>query len=233
MIKIKTWLLLLSAGAFFLISLGSWAQVPAPTGPAPAAGTAAPAAPEVKKAEDFEYFKKYGRSSKAWNDMVRDGFDAYEAGDCEKVLSYLKDAAKAGCDDPIVLFKLAACSELQGSYYSALQYYKQAEDGLKILKAPHHYAQDFYEAYGRTLYMNKKYDEALTYFTKAAELGTPSFGLFYFLGELSLSKKDTAKALEYYNKALTQPLTTANPAQVGRAYAAIGKAFLELKDWNK
>ena len=50
--------------------------------------------------------------------------------DCDKTIS-LKEAIGAGCTDPLVYFKLAACSEFTGSYYSACQYYKQSEDGLK------------------------------------------------------------------------------------------------------
>src|SRR4030095_16781911 len=108
-IKIYAWVLFFTLGTVLSIPIASRSQSSPPPGPSPTETSAAPSPqnpPEVKKSDDFEYYKKYGRSSKAWNDMVKNGFEAYELGDCEKVLSYLKEAAKAGCDDPIVLFKL-------------------------------------------------------------------------------------------------------------------------------
>jgi len=184
-------------------------------------------------AEDYNYYKHYGKTSKAWNDLVKNGFDAYDVQDCEKAISYFKEALKAGCDDPIMLFKLAACTELSGSYYSAAQYYKQAEDGLKILKSPHRYSTDFYEAYGRVLLLNKKPEEALPYLLKGADLGTTSFTLYYLLGEIFMAKKEAATALTYYQKALEQPLTGIPAPQLARVYSAIGKAYLENKNWDK
>ncbi|MBF0492686.1 MAG: tetratricopeptide repeat protein [Deltaproteobacteria bacterium] len=182
--------------------------------------------------DDYDYYKKNGRTSKAWNDLVKDGFESYNKRDCEKTIAYLKEAIKAGCSDPIVNFKLAACSEATGSLYSALQYYRESETGLKILKTPHRYQQDFYESIGRVLLFNKKTDEALPYLTRAAEVGTPSFVLYYILGELSLSKKDPGKALEYFTKASQLPLDGATPAQLTKIYKMMGNSYLEAKDWK-
>ncbi len=187
----------------------------------------------ITKYDDYDYYKKNGRTSKAYNDLVKDGFASYDKQDCEKTIAYLKEAIKAGCSDPIVNFKLAACSEATGSLYSALQYYREAETGLKILKNPHRYQQDFYESIGRVLLLNKKHEEALPYLTKAAEVGTPSFALYYILGELTLAKKDTTKALEYFNKAIQLPLDRATPDQLVKIYKMIASSFLEVKDWKK
>jgi tetratricopeptide (TPR) repeat protein len=206
-----------------------------PLFPLQAQETKASTQPVIIKPEfdDYNYYKKYGRTSKAWNDLVKKGFEAYDQQDCEKTVSFLKEAITAGCNDPIVLFKLAACSELTGSYYSAAQYYKQAEDPLKILSPPHRYQKDFYEAYGRTLLLNKKTDEALPYLTKAGEIGTPSFELYYLLGELLFSKQQNQAAVSYFNKALSQPHESASPNQLARVYGALGRSYLELKDWEK
>jgi len=196
----------------------------------PSSSANTPAKPQF---DDYAYYKKYGRTGKAWNDFVRDGFDAYDKQDCEKSLSYLIQAVGAGCTDPIVYFKLGACSEFTGSYYSAVQYYQQAENGLKTLPAPHRYAKDFYEAYGRALYLNKKNDEAFTYFTKAAELGTPTYSLFYMLGELNMAKGQSQTAIQYFNRAITLPMDGATPQQLARIYGSLGKAFLDTKDLDK
>ncbi len=193
-----------------------------------------PTTPQVKPMyDDFGFYKKQGKASKAWNDFVKQGFDSYDSQDCEKSVTFLKEAVKNGCQDPIVFFKLAACSEVMGSYYSAAQYYKQAEDGLKLLRSPHRYQTDFYEAYGRTLYLNQRLDEAIPYLTKATETGTPSFFLYYLLGELLNSKGQAPAAIEYFNKALAQPLTQATPGQLTRIYKTIGKSYLDAKNYSK
>ncbi|MFO1518478.1 MAG: tetratricopeptide repeat protein [bacterium] len=196
----------------------------------PGAASTTPKKPDY---DDYGYYKKYGRTGKAWNDFVKNGFEAYDSQDCEKTIANLKQAIGAGCNDSLVYFKLGACSELTGSYYSAIQYYKQSEDGLKTLSAPHRYQKDFYEAYGRALYMSKKLDEAMPYLIKAGEVGAPSYALYFLLGQIYLSKGDNPNALNYFNKAIAQPLDMANPAQLGIIYGSIGKAYLEAKDIEK
>ncbi len=192
-----------------------------------------PASQAKTTEDDFAYYKRHGKTSKNWNDFVKKGFESYDQQDCEKSVSFLKQAAGVGCNDPIVLFKLAACSEFMGSYYSAAQYYKQSEDGLKTLPSPHRYANDFYEAYGRALYLNKKTDEALPYLAKAAEVGTPSFFLYYLLGEIYLGKQQNQPAATYFQKAIEQPQATASTAQLARAYGSVGQSYTEMKDWEK
>lgn len=204
--------------------------------PAPALGSApaSPKAPAPKSDyDDFGYYKKHSNKPKTCSNDVKQGFEAYDAQDCEKAIAFFKDAMKSGCDHSLVLFKLAACSEFMGSYYSAAQYYKQAEDALKILPAPHRYQKDFHESYGRALLMNKKVDEALPYLQKAAETGSPSFTLYFLLGELYNFKKQPDVAVQYYQRALTQALEGVSPAQLAKVYGTIGKTYLEVKDWAK
>ncbi len=193
----------------------------------------APASPPSPSYDDFAYYKKNSKKPKGCENEVRQGFEAYDKQDCEKAIAFLKDAIKGGCDHALVLFKLAACSEFTGSNYSAAQYYKEAEEPLKILPAPHRYQKDFYESYGRVLLLNKKVDEALNYLGKASDLGSPSFTLFFLLGELYNLKKQASLAIEFYKRAITQPLEGASPSQMARAYGNIGKTFLEVKDWEK
>ncbi len=183
--------------------------------------------------EDYNYYQKHGRKSSLWNEKVQKGFEAYEKGDCEKAISFFKQAMSEGCKDPLLIFKLAACAELMGSYYSAAQYYKQAEEGLSTLSAPHRYAQDFYEAYGRVLYLNQKTEAALPYLLQAEKGGTPSYLLFYLLGQIYLTKGQNQMAMEYFNKAIQQPLNQVPPVQLAKIYRALGKSYLELKEADK
>ncbi len=216
--------------------LSLYAQsLPAPLlSPAPPMGNnASPSTPPaLQNYDDFGYYKKYANKPKSCQNDVKGGFEAYDKQDCEKSIAFLKDAIKGGCGHPLVYFKLGACSEFMGSNYSAAQYYKEAEEGLKILPAPHRYQKDFYEAYGRALLLNKKADDAIIYLNKAADLGTPSFTLFFLLGELYNLKKQPEIAVQFYQKAITQPLDGATASQLAKVYGSIGKTFLEVKDWT-
>ncbi len=189
--------------------------------------------PPAPNYDDFGFYKKYSNKPKACSNDVKQGFESYDKQDCEKTIAFLKDAIKGGCDHALVLFKLAACSEFTGSYYSAAQYYKESEEPLKILPAPHRYQKDFYEAYGRALLMNKKADESLSYLSKAADLGTPSFTLFFLVGEIYNMKKQPEMALQFYQRAATQTLEGVSPTQLAKVYGTIGKTYLEVKDWAK
>src|SRR6188474_3546996 len=73
---------------------------------------------------DYEFYKKNGHTHKDWNDDVRLGFEAYDQQNCELALTHLKKAVGAQSQDPLVFFKLAVCSELIDSPYTALQYYQ-------------------------------------------------------------------------------------------------------------
>lgn len=211
-------------------SLPALSPAPPVLGSAPAASPSVPAPPLY---DDYAYYKKNNNKSKTCTNEVKQGFEAYDKQDCEKSIAFLKEAIKGGCNHALVLFKLAACSEFMGSYYSAAQYYKEAEEALKILPSPHRYQKDIYESYGRSLLLNKKTEEALSYLSKAADLGTPSFTLFFLLGELYNLKKQPAVALQFYQRAITQPLEGASPPQLAKVYGSIGKTFLEVKDWSK
>lgn len=233
-LKQKKIILSVISGVYFSLSSAlALAQSFPALSPAPVAGSAPITIIPPPAFDDFGYYKKYTKKPKGCLNEVKQGFEAYDKQDCEKTIAFLKDSIKGGCDDPLVLFKLAACSEFTGSIYSAAQYYKEAEEPLKILPSPHRYQKDFYEAYGRTLLMNKKTEEALNYLSKAAEHGSPSFTLFYLLGELYNIKKQPEMALQFYQKALTQALEGAAPSQLAKVYGTIGKTFLEVKDWQK
>lgn len=182
---------------------------------------------------DFEFFKKYGHASKVWNDYVQKGFEAYDRQDCNGTLSTLKEAIAAQCQDALVFFKVAVCSEVAGSPYTALQYYQLAEEKLNKLQTIHRYHKDIYEAYGRALFQSKKYDQAFPYLTRATALGTPSFGLFYMVGHLHLMKNDPRGAIEHFEKALGQDITGVTPQTLGPMYREVAKAYYAMKDYPR
>jgi tetratricopeptide (TPR) repeat protein len=183
--------------------------------------------------DDFEFYKKYGHSSKVWNDMVQQGFAAYDQQNCDQAMTMLKQAVAAQCQDALVYFKLAVCSEVGGSPYTALQYYQLAEEKMGTMQVLHRYQTDIYEAYGRALFQGKRFDEAFKYLTKAAAVGAPSFGLYYMVGYLYAKKNDVKAALEFFEKALAQDTSKAPPQLLGMIYREVAKSYIQAKNYTK
>ncbi len=182
--------------------------------------------------EDYNFYKKYGHSHKSWNDAVKQGFVAYEQQNCTAAVPYLKEALSKQCQDALVYYKLAVCTEMQESPYTAMQYYQLAEEKLNKLPAPHRYQQDIHESYGRTLYQAKRYEEALRHLSQAAAIGTPSFGLYYLVGSLYAQKNDWGAAREYFRKALLQNTEGIDPGILSSVYFEVAKIYFEAKDYK-
>ncbi|MFO1463737.1 MAG: tetratricopeptide repeat protein [bacterium] len=183
--------------------------------------------------EDFEFYKKYGHHSKQWDDYVKQGFDAYDQQNCDQALTALKQAVAAQCQDALVYYKLAVCSEVQGTPYTALQYYQLAEEKLGKLEVLHRYQKDIFESYGRALFQAKRFDEAFPYLVRAAAVGTPSFGLYYMVGFLYAKKNDTKAAAEFFDKALSQDTSKAPPSILALVYREVAKTYLRDKNYDK
>lgn len=182
---------------------------------------------------DYEYYKKTGHSNKMWDESVKRGFEAYDKQDCEGALASLKEAIAAQCQDGLVFYKIAVCSETTGSPYTALQYYQLAEEKLMKLPQIHRYQQDIFESYGRALFQAKRYDQAFPYLQRAAAIGTPSFGLYYMVGFLSATKGDMRAAIEMFEKALAQDTTGVPPTTLAVVYREVAKAYHANKDFQK
>ncbi len=182
--------------------------------------------------EDFEFYKKHGHSDKSWNEMVKQGFTAYDQQDCNTAMTHLKAAVAEQCQDALVYFKLAVCSELSGSPYTSLQYYQLAQEKLQNLQVIHRYQKDIFENYGRALFKAKRYNEAMPYLTRAAAIGNPSFGLYYMVGFLYSQKKDYPAAIDYYKRALTQDTTGSPPVLLGNVHFEVGRTYFDNKDYK-
>jgi len=182
---------------------------------------------------DYEFYKKYGNHSKVWDENVQKGFEAYDKQNCDDTLNFLKQAIAAQAQDALVYYKVAVCSEVSGSPYTALQYYQLAEEQLQKLQTIHRYHKDIYESYGRALYQAKKYDQAFPYLTRAAAIGSPSFGLYYLVGTLYLQKNDSNAAIELFEKALSQDTSAVPPANLAAVYREVAKAYYKNKNIPK
>lgn len=179
---------------------------------------------------DFKFYKKHGHSSKAWNEYVEQGFIAYHNQNCQAAVRNLKEAVSLQAQDALVYFKLAVCSELMDSPYTAIQYYQLAQEKLQKLPAVHRYQKEIFENYGRALFKAGKEKEAMPYLTRAAVVGTPSFALYYMVGTLYGKKNDWPAAREYFQKALTQDVSKIEPKLLSQVYFEVAKVYYEAKD---
>lgn len=187
---------------------------------------------QAKKPQDYDFYSKYGHKNKDWNKYVQDGFEAYERQDCKGTIDHLNLALSAQCKDALVYFKMAVCSELTGSLYSAEQYYQSSLQGLEKLGAYHRYKKDINLNYGRLLYSSQRFDEALKYLSRAAQSGYNDFALFYMLGEIHYSRGESDLAVSYYQKAINQDTSQASPNMLGKAHKEIARTFLNEKNYE-
>ena len=182
---------------------------------------------------DYDFYKKYGHTNKSWNQEVEAGFAAYDKQDCDGTVTHLQEAIRLQAQDALVYYKMAVCTELKGSPYTALQYYQLAQEKLQTLQAVHRYQQDIYENYGRALLKAGKKKEALPYLSRAAAVGTPSFSLFYMVGSLSAEMGDWGAAMDYYKKAIAQDTTGVDPKLLAQIYYQVGKSLCDAKDYQQ
>jgi tetratricopeptide (TPR) repeat protein len=183
--------------------------------------------------DDYKFYKKYGHHHKSWDEAVRKGFKAYDAQDCNQAMTYLKEAISHQSKNGIVFFKLAACSELLDSPYTAMQYYQLAEEKFQTMKGAHRYQKEIYENYGRALFKAKRYKEALPYLTRAAAVGTPSFALYYMVGSLYAKNNDWNAAIDYFRRALTQDTSGIDPKLLSQVYYEVAKTYYQAKDYQQ
>ena len=186
-----------------------------------------------KPLSDWKFYQKHGHKDSKWNNFVEEGFTAYDIADCTTTLQKLQEAIGLGCQDPIVYFKFAICSEATGSIYSATQYYELASKGLKSLKASHPYQREIHENFGRLLFAQKKWTQAFEQLRTASSVGNPSFALFFMLAELYSMKGEHDLAAENYFKAISQPTTNIKPEMLGKAYREIARALLKQKNYSQ
>lgn len=181
---------------------------------------------------DYEFYKKNGHNDKNWNEDVKLGFEAYDQQNCDLALSHLRKAVSAQCQDGLVFFKMAVCSELIDSPYTAVQYYQLAQEKLEKTQGTHRYKNEIYENYGRALFKAGKHDLAFPLLVKAVALGTPSFGLNYMVGYLYSKKGDFQGAVDSFNRALTYDTTGVAPDLLGGVYREVAKAQVQQKNYQ-
>lgn len=155
-------------------------------------------------AEDFLAYKKSPFAGAKWDPLVEEGFNAMDRQDMQTTMEFLRKAVASGCRSPLVFFKLALSYEMQGSFYSAIQYYELANEGFKKANQDHRYFKQFNENYGRALYMMGQTDKAIPVL-EAASARSENPWVLKILGQVYLSRGDISKAVSYWERFLKQP----------------------------
>jgi len=174
---------------------------------------------------DIEEYETSKHASSQWNDLVKQGIEAYHSETYDIAQNMLYKAFNKGCRSPIVVFMLATILEYQQSYYSSLEYYKMAQKGFKKSNKKHRFNRTFNENYGRALYNSGKKQEALPILRKAAKK-SKSYWLFKLLGMLSYEQGDTLNALSYLERAVRVKSKEVTKAELIFVYGLLGKLFL-------
>lgn len=154
--------------------------------------------------QDYEAYKKTPFAAPLWDPIVHEGFLAFDKEDAQTAIEFLRKAVNSGCQSPLVYFKLALSYEMQGSYYSAIQYYELARESFKNSNQDHRYFKDFNMNYGRALYMMGQGDKALS-LLEAAAASVEEVWILKLLAENFLSKGDVAKGGMYAERLLRLP----------------------------
>ncbi|EKD42149.1 MAG: hypothetical protein ACD_73C00304G0001, partial [uncultured bacterium] len=169
-----------------------------------------------------------GASNAAWDDFVKEGFNALDKEDAQTAVEMLRKAANLGCVSPLVSFKLAIGYESMGAYYSAVQYYELARDQFKKMNASHRYTQGFDNNYARALYSMGQVDKAKAILIKTCNESCDPWALKLLAGQ-SLAQNDLTKATDYIEKLLNHADSGLSPddkkeltLNVARIYASNG-----------
>ncbi len=173
---------------------------------------------------DYNDYLKSPFTNPQWDPFVQEGFEAMDKNDLVTTIEFLRKSITLGCQSPLVLFKLALCYEAQGSYYSSVQYYELSKEQFQKSNSQHRYRKMFNSNYGRALYMMGETDKAFPILEQAAK-EDKSYWICKLLGQISLTKGDLDKAVNYYGQAYTMndPANTATEQlgmllELARAY---------------
>lgn len=164
-----------------------------------------------------------------WDEYVKEGMGAFQAGDYEMAQKNLYKAFNLGCESPLILFQLALINEFNKSWYSALEYYQMAKVGFKKANKNHRYAQTFDENYGRALYYSGKQAEAIP-LLKAAARRTQSFWLLKMLGLMAYGEGATDEAIAYFGHAVQLQNPDIPKDELVTAYTILARMYLNKSE---
>ncbi|OGQ04133.1 MAG: hypothetical protein A3F82_07315 [Deltaproteobacteria bacterium RIFCSPLOWO2_12_FULL_44_12] len=183
---------------------------------------------------DWSYYQKSGHKSEKWNALVEAGFEAFDGNNFNAAQSFLERAKVLGCQDGLLLFKLALLKENSNNFVEAIKMLQQTEPILRKSYSKHSATLELSDHLGQLFYQTAKYDEALEQFLKAIESQGENFTRAYLVGQLYRMKKQTQEAISYFEKALQFELPAGlHPHMKVLAQAELMKLYFEDKQNEK
>lgn len=163
---------------------------------------------------DWDYYQKVGQKSAKWDPLVRAGFEAFDGQNYGAGLSFLKRAMALGCNDGLVLYKLASFQELQGDFKGAVVILKKSEPALRKSYTAHPAAHDLNDHLGGLYFQLEKYEEALAAYLAAIQMEGDNFLRDYLAGQIYRMKGNVSEAVVYFEKSLAFAPPAGSPPAV-------------------
>jgi len=179
---------------------------------------------------DYAEYKKTKSTNAAWDDFVKEGFDAIDKENPTAAIEFLRKASNLGCESPLVSFKMAIAYEALGAHYSAIQYYEIAREQFKNTNSEHRYAKDLENNYARALFSMGQVEKAVAILKKTCDQGCDAWAL-KLLAHQELSNNDIGGASAYIKKLLTHPESGLSPDE--KMELTLNIARLEANNGNE
>lgn len=180
---------------------------------------------------DWQSYQRSGHRNPEWDSLVEEGFRAYASGNLVTSATFLERAHTRGCNDGLVLARLAIYYEAKENYTKAAELFGRAAPRLTEQYPDHELTRSINEAVGRALFLTNKKDEALTWLQKSLKTGG-GFATLFLLGRIYEDKGDINSAVLYYESALAAP----HPRDIKTdfmIFSSLGRLTYTLKDYDK
>jgi tetratricopeptide (TPR) repeat protein len=156
-------------------------------------------------ADDYALYSKVGDHSKAWDEYVQPGFEAFETNNYPTALVFLQKAYDKGCRDGLVMARLGLVHESRGNTKEAIDLLGQARPKLKKVYPNHEFTQNLDAHLGRMYFSANQYDEALPLLKESLAASPDDFTLLFITGQILREQGKKAEAYELYTRAAKVP----------------------------
>lgn len=142
------------------------------------------------------------------------GFETFEGDNLDTAQNFLQRAVALGCQDALVLLKLAQIIEARGNLKGSLEIYLQLKPVLEEKYPKHPQAKAMAEQVGRLYFGLEQYDKALPFLLEAIQKQGENFLRLYLAGQIYRMQEKNAEAIGYFEKALTHKIPPGSPPQM-------------------
>ncbi|MCK4948238.1 MAG: tetratricopeptide repeat protein [Candidatus Aureabacteria bacterium] len=153
-------------------------------------------------AGEYALYEKEGLTSPEWNLDVEKGFNRYEAWRLDEAMTYLEKAVNKGCEDGLVLYRLAACYANDEQYKKSIEYFKRAIKSLRVRYPKHRYYSDAYYNLGSAYMRLANLEAAGSQYEESIRINSQNFNALKGLGFICYEKGQMNKAAKYFKDAL-------------------------------